>query len=143
LKHTFTFYCELMSDIVFIHRSIKTRIETYRCFHRVQSKSEVFIHRSIKTRIETFHYNLLSHNFHYVFIHRSIKTRIETPPIVHSDWPPSQFLYIDPLKQGLKRWFELVPSKDYKQFLYIDPLKQGLKLVQRYINGEFVSSFYT
>ncbi len=41
----------------------------------------------------------------------------------------AEFLYIDPLKQGLKR------KKSYKEgitlfygFLYIDPLKQGLKL---------------
>ena len=61
------------------------------------------------------------------------------------------FLYIDPLKQGLKlfksganKWdfqvfihrsiktrietaFRLVEYEDYKVFLYIDPLKQGLK----------------
>ena len=63
----------------------------------------------------------------------------------------SEFLYIDPLKQGLKlRKYEEIESKMYvfihrsiktrietkyydngffvnKQFLYIDPLKQGLK----------------
>ena len=37
-----------------------------------------------------------------VFIHRSIKTRIET---IDSGYPivnANEFLYIDPLKQGLK-----------------------------------------
>ncbi len=39
-----------------------------------------------------------------------------------------RFLYIDPLKQGLKLK-ELITIKDYPvRFLYIDPLKQGLKL---------------
>jgi len=40
------------------------------------------------------------------------------------------FLYIDPLKQGLKHiisiWIILSPES----FLYIDPLKQGLKLIE-------------
>jgi len=36
------------------------------------------------------------------------------------------FLYIDPLKQGLKR-MTLQQALQQKQFLYIDPLKQGLK----------------
>jgi len=37
------------------------------------------------------------------------------------------FLYIDPLKQGLKRKriISLIPK--HNMFLYIDPLKQGLK----------------
>ncbi len=39
--------------------------------------------------------------------------------------PP--FLYIDPLKQGLKQEF-FEERDDRFQFLYIDPLKQGLKL---------------
>ena len=38
----------------------------------------VFIHRSIKTRIETILYCLLLLVAEIVFIHRSIKTRIET-----------------------------------------------------------------
>ena len=38
----------------------------------------VFIHRSIKTRIETVNL-LLKAIKKWVFIHRSIKTRIETP----------------------------------------------------------------
>ena len=37
------------------------------------------------------------------------------------------FLYIDPLKQGLKPRFIRMNSSSYKMFLYIDPLKQGLK----------------
>jgi len=38
----------------------------------------VFIHRSIKTRIETPHPVQYCHYLVNVFIHRSIKTRIET-----------------------------------------------------------------
>ncbi len=38
----------------------------------------------------------------YVFIHRSIKTRIETLKSGIMDQLSSKFLYIDPLKQGLK-----------------------------------------
>ncbi len=38
-----------------------------------------------------------------VFIHRSIKTRIETTEFVKKTIHSRKFLYIDPLKQGLKR----------------------------------------
>ena len=38
-----------------------------------------------------------------VFIHRSIKTRIETGKIVMMALLLRRFLYIDPLKQGLKQ----------------------------------------
>jgi len=38
-----------------------------------------------------------------VFIHRSIKTRIETQNYVKEMWEKQLFLYIDPLKQGLKQ----------------------------------------
>jgi len=38
------------------------------------------------------------------------------------------FLYIDPLKQGLKRKFATTRWHKLLLFLYIDPLKQGLKL---------------
>ncbi len=37
------------------------------------------------------------------------------------------FLYIDPLKQGLKHPCPRRPHKFEWLFLYIDPLKQGLK----------------
>ena len=40
----------------------------------------------------------------------------------------SWFLYIDPLKQGLKLIFSDLNIIPEKKFLYIDPLKQGLKL---------------
>ena len=39
--------------LVFIHRSIKTRIETGRLITMAKVVYSVFIHRSIKTRIET------------------------------------------------------------------------------------------
>jgi len=42
--------------------------------------------------------------------------------------PSYLFLYIDPLKQGLKHIIKFsYYSKRYSRFLYIDPLKQGLK----------------
>jgi len=37
------------------------------------------------------------------------------------------FLYIDPLKQGLKRREMRFAGTGESRFLYIDPLKQGLK----------------
>ncbi len=40
------------------------------------------------------------------------------------------FLYIDPLKQGLKLTQGDVTMNELDMFLYIDPLKQGLKLVR-------------
>ncbi len=39
------------------------------------------------------------------------------------------FLYIDPLKQGLKQSDCQLVNQVSGQFLYIDPLKQGLKQV--------------
>ena len=38
-----------------------------------------------------------------------------------------RFLYIDPLKQGLKHDSNNLFACDHLRFLYIDPLKQGLK----------------
>jgi len=64
----------------------------------------VFIHRSIKTRIETYISSIFVSHFILVFIHRSIKTRIETLYISSHRHFHLQFLYIDPLKQGLKRF---------------------------------------
>ncbi len=63
----------------------------------------------------------------FVFIHRSIKTRIETIPLEFSQTGIETFLYIDPLKQGLKPEKEKKEYEDLVRFLYIDPLKQGLK----------------
>ena len=79
------------------------------------------------------------------------------------------FLYIDPLKQGLKPFIFLfnrldtavfihrsiktrietnklwqIKEDDQKLFLYIDPLKQGLKLsALQAKDAELVKSFYT
>ena len=39
----------------------------------------------------------------------------------------SKFLYIDPLKQGLKQNSSMIEELVKYRFLYIDPLKQGLK----------------
>ncbi len=62
----------------------------------------VFIHRSIKTRIETQTLAQVKQCRHKVFIHRSIKTRIETKIYRDYELEKEMFLYIDPLKQGLK-----------------------------------------
>mgnify|MGYP007030553546 CR=1 FL=1 len=38
------------------------------------------------------------------------------------------FLYIDPIKQGLKQdYMEVIMRSKRSEFLYIDPIKQGLK----------------
>ena len=52
------------------------------------------------------------------------------------------FLYIDPLKQGLKR-IELVAKAKDIMFLYIDPLKQGLKPKKSFKKQFWVVGFYT
>ena len=53
------------------------------------------------------------------------------------------FLYIDPLKQGLKHNIpEKLPSFVIL-FLYIDPLKQGLKLYSNSNTVRVCVSFYT
>ena len=77
-----------------------------------------------------------------VFIHRSIKTRIETLDPIDGIACLVMFLYIDPLKQGLKQG-SAKTSQIRRKFLYIDPLKQGLKL--RIIRVKFnrYYSFYT
>jgi len=46
------------------------------------------------------------------------------------DIDKEEFLYIDPLKQGLKLWFLISIIFTSIWFLYIDPLKQGLKLIE-------------
>ncbi len=71
--------------------------------YRTKNKeSGVFIHRSIKTRIETEYKYFYVSSLFSVFIHRSIKTRIETVINMLFSYVRFQFLYIDPLKQGLK-----------------------------------------
>ena len=67
-----------------------------------------------------------------VFIHRSIKTRIETPDPTGGSRKTSSFLYIDPLKQGLKPGLFSKRDRKGNKFLYIDPLKQGLKHIDRW-----------
>jgi len=52
-----------------------------------------------------------------------------------------KFLYIDPLKQGLKLKIIVNHFPTFSQFLYIDPLKQGLKLTQSGIESIFSSVF--
>ncbi len=42
-------------------------------------------------------------------------------------FPKVWFLYIDPLKQGLKHASLISAQLHLEPFLYIDPLKQGLK----------------
>jgi len=53
------------------------------------------------------------------------------------------FLYIDPLKQGLKlQSFQGIEDLS-KLFLYIDPLKQGLKQQIPDVYCIFIFRFYT
>jgi len=81
---------------------------------------------------------------------------------------PKQFLYIDPLKQGLKRGitdgayagngnvfihrsiktrietsYIIIIISQTEMFLYIDPLKQGLKLITLIAVMVHYLSFYT
>jgi len=87
-------------------------------------------------------YGALSENF-TVFIHRSIKTRIETKYKLIFGRNQWRFLYLDPLKQGLKHiQNKKMLAEDY-EFLYIDPLKQGLKLIFWENISQFWESFYT
>jgi len=51
------------------------------------------------------------------------------------------FLYIDPLKQGLKLYIFFNHLENLPQFLYIDPLKQGLKLEASEAMGRAFSVF--
>ena len=53
------------------------------------------------------------------------------------------FLYIDPLKQGLKLKHFFNAVEDTEKFLYIDPLKQGLKQMNDKIYQKQTTSFYT
>ncbi len=53
------------------------------------------------------------------------------------------FLYIDPIKQGLKH-FSCSSSKPISiKFLYIDPIKQGLKRELNYNPPVGINGFYT
>ncbi len=87
--------------------------------------------------------------------------------ITREDWELILFLYIDPLKQGLKLAFirkafqsisvfihrsiktriETCPHckepVEEDEFLYIDPLKQGLKLLLSIQCRGFSAGFYT
>ena len=89
--------------IVFIHSSIKTRIETLFQKGGLNVYQRVFIHSSIKTRIETYTHACTHAHARMVFIHSSIKTRIETFVSIIATVAMIMFLYIVPLKQGLKR----------------------------------------
>jgi len=53
-----------------------------------------------------------------------------------------RFLYIDPIKQGLKQIGSIYASDIYK-FLYIDPIKQGLKPFPIISPININESFYT
>ena len=55
----------------------------------------------------------------------------------------NMFLYIDPLKQGLKLIKHFKPPLATSLFLYIDPLKQGLKHFTYRIAHAFIICFYT
>jgi len=53
------------------------------------------------------------------------------------------FLYIDPIKQGLKHISQAIAQILPPVFLYIDPIKQGLKqkFLKEYLTEK--QSFYT
>ena len=53
------------------------------------------------------------------------------------------FLYIDPLKQGLKHAGLRNHQRFLAVFLYIDPLKQGLKHELNDEQSKSIASFYT
>jgi len=79
----------------------------------------------------------------------------------------SRFLYIVPLKQGLKQIIKakttdnkfvfihssiktrietiplVIPKRVKRLFLYIVPLKQGLKQLEAFSSSEFFACFYT
>ena len=100
LKHRNSIWL-VLAQIVFIHRSIKTRIETRGV--EPQSLSDILflyidpLKQGLKLkRRDTYNMSV------GVFIHRSIKTRIETKYSVGYMHSTKEFLYIDPLKQGLK-----------------------------------------
>ncbi len=101
---------------VFIHRSIKTRIETDNML-KVVVRAISFLYidplkqgLKRKGKIRTIEGKS-------VFIHRSIKTRIETVATSSRDFRSREFLYIDPLKQGLKqegiRWMQIIKTCFY------------------------------
>ena len=103
----------------------------------------VFIHRSIKTRIETLDMRAILLALVHVFIHRSIKTRIETMASPNYHYESDMFLYIDPLKQGLKPYEGISYQELSPMFLYIVPLKQGLKRVLERNKNKQDICFYT
>ena len=90
-------------------------------------KPLVFIHESIKTRVETSllgtHYGRLAG----VFIHESIKTRVETVSMISSQREQFKSLSMNPLKQGLKLTIRRVRPREMAKSLSMNPLKQGLK----------------
>ncbi len=63
----------------------------------------VFIHESIKTRVETNCRKYPGCSARQVFIHESIKTRVETIRKADTDAISMMSLSMNPLKQGLKR----------------------------------------
>ncbi len=87
----------------------------------------VFIHRSIKTRIETAR-DTISHRSMVAFLYIDpIKQGLKHISFANEVIFNVKFLYIDPIKQGLKLINCHTYPRQYTQFLYIDPIKQGLK----------------
>ena len=89
--------------LVFIHRSIKTRIETYRRRFQCASYDWFLYIDPLKQGLKLLSGRLRPIRKQKVFIHRSIKTRIETSRTILPSISGALFLYIDPLKQGLKQ----------------------------------------
>ncbi len=78
----------------------------------------VFIHSSIKTRIETELEPECKKGENMVFIHSSIKTRIETFCNGREKRFRTEFLYIVPLKQGLKLPKRSTKSPYFRVFIH-------------------------
>ncbi len=86
---------------------------------------------------------LQAHFQNTVFIHRSNKTRIETRSKKQAQKRLAQFLYIDPIKQGLKLNKISKLEQNEIEFLYIDPIKQGLKRLYQTFPFFLSFCFYT
>ena len=151
LKHSLTDVTSTIGEPVFIHSSIKTRIETNEKDIDSYLLAKVFIHSSIKTRIETASVCVPAHTaneFLYivplkqglkrrfpafqarprdVFIHSSIKTRIETVIMrKHAYLVASVFIHSS-IKTRIETTLAIMVFSIVETFLYIVPLKQGLK----------------
>ena len=106
-----------------LKQGLKQRETTY----TIAGNKPVFIHRSIKTRIETPDGTIIAEWKNWFLYIDPLKQGLKRYKILHEWRTGILFLYIDPLKQGLKLIKGNIISYSLAVFLYIDPLKQGLK----------------